>query len=224
MDIEKALEILLQNIHGASDLEKPESRWILHCIHVGIAAGRIARELSLKHDLDINEEYATAIGFLHDIGRMFDHNNHVIEGYNYLCKLGYPDVARYCLTHSFVDNIIPNTIGRGPDKESYAFINNHLNKIQLNVYDNIVQLCDLFCLDTGFTTFEKRILDVTQRKGVFENSSTQFKSIMQVKERIEILLGKDIYSLFPEIKKEDLDSVEEDREKLLKMFENGKNK
>ena len=216
MDSKKALEILLQNVHDVRELANPENKWILHSIYVGLAARRIAHELHLDEDL------ALSIGYLHDIGRMIDHKNHVIEGYKYLTKLGYPEIARYCLTHSFVDNIIPNTIGKGPDSKSYEIISNYLNSIELNTYDNIVQLCDLFCLETGFTTFEKRILDVTRRKGVFENSATQFASILAVKKRVEEAMGKDIYTLFPEIKKEDLDSREEDKEILLDLFQNGK--
>ena len=80
----------------------------------------------------------------------------------------------------------------------------------------------MFCLETGFTTFEKRILDVTRRKGVFENSSIQFASILVVKKRVEEAMGKDIYSLFPEIKKEDLDSRDNDKEMLLELFQKEK--
>lgn len=218
MDSNIALSILLQNITKHEELFKPENKWILHSIYVGLAAGRIARELK------IDEDYATAIGYLHDIGRMISHNNHPIAGYIYLTKLGYPDVARYSITHSFINNVIPNTIGSGPDGESYDFISKYLNSITLNIYDNIIQLCDLFCLETGFTTFEKRILDITKRKGVYENSQMHFKSIMNLRNKMEVLLGTSIYSLFPEIKKKDLDSIEEDREILLEMFKNTKRK
>ena len=218
MDSDKALDILLQNVTGVNDLANPNNRWILHCIYVGLAAKRIA------HELNLDEDFALTIGLLHDIGRIIDHRNHPIEGYKYLCGLGYPEIARYCLTHSFVNNVIPNTIGGVPDKKSYELIDNYLKNIDLNIYDNIVQLCDLFCKETGFTTFESRILDITKRKGVYENSARQFASIMELKERIEKMMGKDIYSLFPEIKKEDLDSREEDKELLLEMFKNSKNK
>lgn len=217
MDSKIALSILFQNIKDFKDLEKYENRWILHSLYVGQAAGRIAKELNINYD------YAITIGFMHDIGRIIDHSNHVIEGYKYIDNLGYPDIARYCITHSFVDNIIPNTAGGGPkDKDSYEFIKKYLDNIELNIYDNIVQLCDLFCLETGYTTFEKRILDISERKGVYPNSEEHFKSIMALRERIEKMLGKTIYDLFPEIKREDLDSCQEDQKKLEKMFKMGK--
>ena len=213
MDSEKALSILLQNIRDFNDLSKPENKWILHSIYVGIAASRIA------HELGVDEDFALTIGYMHDIGRMISHKNHVIVGYNYLNNLGYHNVARYCITHSFIDNIIFSTAGGGPkDSESYEFISNYLNSIRVNVYDNIVQLCDLFCLETGFTTFEKRILDITNRKGVYPNSKEHYASIMKLKNKMEFLMGKGIYELFPEIKKEDLDSQLDDEESLMKTF------
>ena len=192
---EIALALLLQNIRSRYDLSKPENKWILHSIYVGLAARRIANELNL------DEDYALTIGYMHDIGRIIKHENHPIEGYLYLNYLGYPDIARYSLTHSFINNVIPNTIGHGPDKTSFEFISKYLNSIELNIYDNIIQLCDLFCLESGFTTFEKRILDVTERKGVYPNSLTHFDSIMKLKEKIELMMEKKYMIYFQKLKK-----------------------
>lgn len=215
MDSKKALEILLQNINYKEELRKPENKWILHSIYVGIAARRIAHELSL------DEDFALTIGYMHDIGRSIRHIGHPIEGYLYLINMGYPEVARYSITHSFIDNVVFNTAGGGPkDLESYNFIKKYLDSIEVNIYDNIIQLCDLFCLESGFTTFEKRILDITERKGVFSNSLEHFNNIMSLKNKIETMMDKEIYSLFPEIKKEDLDSCEIDRKRLMLMFNN----
>jgi len=215
MDSKMALTLLLQNVRELNDLDKPENKWIMHSLYVGQAAGRIARELHLDVD------YATTIGYMHDIGRLINHKNHIIEGYKYLDNLGFTDIARYCLTHSFIDNIIYNTAGGGPkDKESYDYIQNYLNSIELNIYDNIVQLCDLFCLETGYTTFEKRILDITKRKGVYSNSLDHFNNIMTLKEKIEDMIGIDIYSLFPQIKNSDLKEQKSDYDELMELFKN----
>ncbi len=214
MDSTTALTILFQNIRDIRELMNNDNKWIMHSLYVGQAASTIAKRLNL------NADYAETIGYMHDIGRLISHSNHVIEGYKYLDNLGYPDIARYCITHSFVDNIIPNTAGGGPNKDSYDFINNYLNNITLNIYDNIVQLCDLFCLETGYTTFEKRILDITKRKGVYPNSLEHFKSIMELKNRLENMMGITIYELFPQIKDEDLASQNSDYEELMKLFKN----
>ena len=199
MDSELAFKILLQNIKSKDELKKPENRWILHSIYVGLAARRIAHELSL------DEDFALTIGYMHDIGRSIKHIGHPIEGYLYLLNMGYPEIARYSITHSFINNVVFNTAGGGPnDLESFNFIKKYLDSIEVNIYDNIIQLCDLFCLESGFTTFEKRILDITERKGVFSNSLEHFNNIMNLKSKLETMMRRDIYSLFTEIKKEDL--------------------
>ena len=72
MDSELALSILLQNIKSRNELSKPENRWILHSIYVGLAARRIA------HKLNLDEDFALTIGYMHDIGRIIDHSNHPI--------------------------------------------------------------------------------------------------------------------------------------------------
>lgn len=216
---EEAIQLLMTDV-SISDLDKDENKWIMHSLYVGEAAGKIARQLGMSKE---NVDYAKAVGYLHDIGRKKEHSNHVIEGYEYLLKLNHPDVARYCLTHSFIDNQIYNTAGGGPrTKEKYDYINNKLKCFNVNVYDNIVQLCDLFCKSDGFTTFEKRIIDITERKGVYPNSLDHFNCVMELKDRIEKLIGMEIYDLF-NIKKEDLDSQKEDYEQLITMF-NGKSK
>ncbi len=215
MDSKKALEILLQNIKNINDLQKPENRWILHSIYVGLASRRIAQELKL------DEDFALTIGYMHDIGRIINHFNHPIEGYLYLNNLGYSDVSRYSLTHSFIDNIITNTAGGGPkDEDSFTFINNYLKSVELNIYDNIIQLCDLFCLESGFTTIEKRMLDISKRKGIYANSYEHYLSVLKLKERIESMIGKDLYDLFPEIKEEDLLNQSNNREELLNLIKN----
>lgn len=207
------------SIKERDDFFKPENKWILHSAYVGMAARRIAFKLNLDYDL------AASLGYIHDIGRKFNHNNHPIEGYNYLSKLGYLNEARICLTHSFIDNDINLTAGGGPkDSKTYEFINDFLINNPVNIYDNIVQLCDLFCLENGFTTIEKRILDITNRKGIFDNSKEHLIKAIELKERIEELLGYSIYCLFPEINKDDLKNAEKDKEDILNLLEINKNK
>ena len=210
---EQALELLLKDIKDRKKLQNPENKWILHSIYVGEAAKRIAKGLG------INLDKAITYGYIHDIGRRIDHKNHTIEGYNYLNKLEYTEEARYCLTHSFIDNDINKTAGGGPtDLENYNFINEYLQNHHHNIYDNIIQLCDLFCLESGFTTIENRLLDITLRKGVYDNSYDHYKAVLDLKKRIEKGLNHSLYTLFPEIKQEDLENIESDKEELEKLL------
>lgn len=214
LDSETAYQLLTEGIiKEAKDLKEDKNRWILHCLYSGIAAGRIAERMGLDSD------YATALGYIHDIGRRISHPKHIIEGYYYMNELGYEKEARICLTHSFINNDITLAAGPFPSESAYKMINSHLNEAMCNSYDNIIQLCDLFCLETGFTTLEKRILDISLRKGVFPCSKRHFKKALELKEKIEKEIGCNLYELFPEIPQEDLKEEQEYLNKLEALFE-----
>ena len=142
-----------------------------------------------------------------------------MEGYNYLNNLGYKNVSKICITHNFIDNDINLTACYGPKEiNTYDFIDTFLTKHPVTIYDNIVQLADLFCLETGFTTIEKRLLDITNRKGVTDNSLNHFKSVISLKDRLEEKMNCQLYDLFPEIKKEDLANKDTDYQELMILF------
>lgn len=209
-----AYNLLIKDIiEETNDLNKDENRWIKHSLYVGIGARRIAKKLNLDENL------AEVLGYIHDIGRKIDHFNHPIEGYHYMLNLGYKYYANICLTHSFIDNDITLTAGGGPKrKERYEYINSFLQKNPPTIYDNIIQLCDLFCLETGFTTIENRLLDITLRKGVFDNSFLHYQKTIELKEKIESLMNCNLYDLFKEIKEEDLNNINNVHDELLELI------
>lgn len=218
MTSQEAYHLLCKDvIKEKEDYEKSENRWILHCYYVGEASGRIA----LKLGLDV--EKAKSLGYLHDVGRKVNHYNHPMEGYYYLMDLGYSEEARSCLTHSFIDNDIRLTAGGGPKrKDAYNFINEYLMDHKANIYDNIVQLCDLFCLASGFTTVENRLLDIYSRKGVYQNTEEHLEATYGLKNKIESFMGCDLYSLFPEISREEIKNIYSDKEKLDQIIKENK--
>jgi putative nucleotidyltransferase with HDIG domain len=209
-----ALDLLFKSvIHNSYDLDKPENKWVKHCIYVGVGAGRIAAKLGIDSD------YAQALGYVHDIGRKISHPNHTIAGYKYMISEGYQEEARSCLTHSFIDNNIYYTAGGLPKgQDRFDYLNNFLQGTELTIYDNIVQMCDLFCLDTGFTTIERRLLDITVRKGVFDNSLLHLEKTIELKNRLEEMMGCSLYELFPEIEHEALALADEEHSKLLDLL------
>ena len=74
--------------------------WVKHSLNVGIAARNIAEKIP---NLDRNKAYV--LGILHDIGRRVGIVNipkHVYEGYDYCIKNGWDEVAKICMTHSYV--------------------------------------------------------------------------------------------------------------------------
>lgn len=214
---DKALSLLLKDvIRKRSDLEKSENRWVKHCVYVAIAAGRIAEKLNLDVD------YAISLGYIHDVGRKISHANHTIAGYEYMIENGYPEEARSCLTHSFIDNNINYTAGGVPEpQDRYDYMNNFLLSTELTIYDNIVQMCDLFCLETGFTTIERRMLDISKRKGIYPNSEVHLNKVMELKARLEQMMGCSLYDLFPEIDPEILSQAGQEHEELKALIAKG---
>lgn len=171
-------------------------RWVEHSKHVGVAAGRIAKALNL----DIQK--AETLGYIHDIGKRFGLKaHHTIKGYEYLIELGYDkEFANICLTHSYLNHDINCTAGGYPDPEGYGyefrkeFIKDH----EYTIYEEIINLCDLFCTDR-FMTIEKRMIDIYLRRGTYDNTTYHLQETFKLKEKIERQMNKPLYSLFPEI-------------------------
>lgn len=202
----KAYELLIKDVLSKeSELQLPENRWVKHCINVGYAASIIADNLGLDAD------YVGALGIIHDIGRKISHPKHPIYGYQYMIENGYLEEAGICLTHSFVNNDIRLTAGEGPTGEDKKIITDYLKSHELTIYDKIIQLCDLFCLDTHLTTIPDRLYDIYTRKGVTDDSRLHIEAVLKLKEELEELMECSLYDLFPEIC---IDHIEEENEKL----------
>ena len=90
------------------------SRVVAHC------AEKIA--LGCK---GMNLEKAYILGLLYDIGRKFgvSYLKHVSDGYSYMMSLGYDEVARVCLTHSFNNMRVDEYVGKvDTSDEEYELI------------------------------------------------------------------------------------------------------
>lgn len=188
----KAYEILMngKNIN-------PTGSWAEHSIRVGQAAERIAKKIGIDSDK------AAAMGYLHDIGKIYGepYSQHVVKGYEYLKSMGISDeYANICLTHSYLNNDINCTAGGIPDKDSYKyqfrkdFIENH----QYNIYDKIIECCDLFCT-AQFMTMDERLIEIMLRKGAHDNTVYHITYAQKLKKELEEKMGCNLYSLFPEI-------------------------
>lgn len=203
---ENAYELLIKDVlEREEELEYPKNRWVKHCINVGYAASIIADCLGLDAD------YAGALGIIHDIGRKISHPKHTLEGYYYMLEHGYTEEAGICLTHSFVNNDIRLTAGEGPSDEVIKVFTDYFATHKLTIYDNIIQLCDLFCLDTHLTTIPDRLYDIYVRKGVTENSKMHIEAVLDLKNKLEQKMGCSLYDLFPEI---DTLNIAQEEEKL----------
>lgn len=178
---------MLEDAKGKS----PDDGWIYHSICVGNTAAVIAKALNL------DEEKARALGYIHDIGKKIKFNGHVMSGYHYLKDLGYDaEYCNICLTHSYLNNDVNCTAGV-PDEIPFRteFIKNH----PYTIYDKMINLCDLMCTKKT-VTLEKRLIDVLNRKGTCKNTDYHIKEALKLKTYFDHLLGYNLYNLFPEIK------------------------
>ena len=177
--------------------------WIIHSICVGDTASKIAKALNLDDD------YARTLGYIHDIGKRFGWNSHegviphAMNGYNYLKSLGYSDeYAGICIKHSFLNHDI-NCLANDRDytdtsDQNYNFIKEYISR-EYTIYEKIVNLCDLMCT-TKLQTLDKRMIDLLLRHGVYKNTHYHLIETFKLKQYFDDLLGYDLYDLFPEIK------------------------
>lgn len=169
--------------------------WVNHVKYVAQAA----RAIAINHPY-LDDESAYILGLLHDIGRREGPTSmrHVVDGYRFLEKEGFPDAARICLTHSFpVKNVMAGSSEWDCAEEEIHLVKSFLERITYNDYDHLIQLCDSLALTTGLTLIEKRLLDVVLRHGFNEFTIPKWKAIFAIKQQFEETLGQPIYRFLP---------------------------
>lgn len=161
------------------------SRTAAHC------AEKIAQACD---GLDADKAYI--LGLLHDIGRKFGvrHLGHVSDGYTYMMSLGYDEVARICITHSFNNQTLNEYIGNiDTSAAETALIEAELQSVHFNEYDKLIQLCDALAGSKGVLDIEERMEDVKERYGFYPIS--KWNKNMKLKEYFGVKSGSDIYTL-----------------------------
>lgn len=161
------------------------SRTVAHC------AEKIAEAYN-----ELYPEKAYILGLLHDIGRKFGvrHLGHVSDGYQYMMSLGYDEVAKICLTHSFNNQTIKDYIGRfDTSDEELKMITNTLAKITVDDYDRLIQLCDALAGSDGVLNIEERMRDVKRRYGFYPQE--KWDTNIKLKAYFEAKSGRNIYEI-----------------------------
>lgn len=145
---------------------------------------------------DMDSEKAYILGLLHDIGRKFGvrHLGHVSDGYTYMMQLGYEEVAKICLTHSFNNQSTEEYIGKfDTADEELELINTTLASVVMDDYDRLIQLCDSMAGSEGPLKIEERMGDVKKRYGSYPQK--KWDSNIRLKEYFEKKTKKDIYDI-----------------------------
>ncbi len=144
----------------------------------------------------MDPEKAYVCGLLHDIGRKFGvkHLGHISDGWHYMKDMGYDEVARICLTHSFSVQDIRDYIGRFDiSEEEQQELKAALKDIVYDDYDLLIQLCDSLAGAEGVMTIEDRMNDVKRRYGSYPQE--KWDRNLELKELFEKRVGKGIYEI-----------------------------
>ena len=179
---EKAKEILKE-----AELRNPgpwgdHSRTVAHC----------AEQIAARSGMDADKAYV--LGLLHDIGRHFGkrHLGHVSDGYSYMMSLGYGDVARICLTHSFNGHKVEAYVGNfDTTEEETNLIKTKLREAQYDDYDRLIQLCDSIGGAEGVMDIIDRMSDVKRRYGAYDQE--KWDANLALKDYFEQKMGMNLY-------------------------------
>ena len=170
--------------------------WTDHCKYAAQAAELIAGASGM------DAEKAYVCGLLHDIGRRtgIAQMRHIIDGYDYMMSKGWDEVARICLTHSFPIPDIEKDLSKVDiTEEQYAFVRTFLEGIEYDFYDKLIILCDGLADKYGLCILEKRHVDIARRYGVFPFTVERWNKTYDYKDEFEAIIGRSIYTLFPNI-------------------------
>lgn len=180
--------------------------WREHSYAVARAAEKIARAVNenaaantAAHDNSpalLNPAFAYTCGLLHDIGRQMGHTYiaHVYDGYHFLKNLGYDQLAKICLTHSFNLHVIDDYIGKiDISPEQYDELKTLLAATEYDDYDRLIQLLDSTCGADGTQNLETRMNDVKQRYGYYPEG--KWNKNFELKKYFEKLMGRDLYEV-----------------------------
>lgn len=172
-----------------------EVSWRAHSFGVARLAEKIAARTSF---MDPYRAYVS--GLLHDIGKRWneygENTFHPLSGYHYMSAFGFKEVARTCLTHSFLvrgsrKNLMPN-----PDN-LVAEAARLVRPLRYDDYDRLIQLCD-WLNDCGTDcTIEFRARSLIRRYSELPERRTMVlaDAAQRLKARFDRVCGGDIYEI-----------------------------
>lgn len=171
--------------------------WEQHSISVAGNAQLIA-----QHVPHMDSSMAYVMGLMHDIGRREGVTGirHIFDGYDYMMRIGEPDIARICLTHSFPIKDVRTFFGKYDcTQEQLDFLRSFLDRHEFDDYDILIQLCDAISLPNGACIMEKRLIDVALRHGLPDFTIDKWKAFMRTKTHFDRLCGCNVYELLPNV-------------------------
>lgn len=148
---------------------------------------------------NMDPDKAYVLGLLHDYGRRHGvaYLKHVWDGWQDMLALGFDEVARVCLTHSFNTSDLEEYIGMFDITPAQVQqIREALAGIQMDDYDRVVQLCDSISNADGPAALEARMSDVKRRYGRYPQN--KWDKNFELKRYFEEKMGADLYAVVSE--------------------------
>ena len=165
--------------------------WVAHSRNVALCADAVAAACP-----NMDPEKAYILGLLHDIGRYVGVGQlkHVYYGWRYMNELGYPAVAKVCLTHSYNTHRFEDDMAVcdvSPEQEEE--LKEALNACEYDDYDLLIQLCDSIAAAEGIVDVLERMTDVKIRYGSYPQP--KWDRNIELLEYFQEKTKRDIYSL-----------------------------
>ena len=114
-----------------------------------------------------------------------------------MLELGYDEVARICLSHSFSIQRIEDYVGNiDVTEEEWAELKVALDSMNYDDYDLLIQLCDSMAGAEGIVSMEERMGDVKRRYGAYPQD--KWDRNLELKRIFSEKAGKDIYKIVME--------------------------
>lgn len=195
--VEIALKIWQEGIDYRTSTTdfKTKDEYIFHTKGVAESARIIA-----ENTLYLKPDKAYVLGLLHDYGKKYDERKskifHARAGYEELSDMGYNDCAKICLTHSFPDKNFDDKDYSSYLPEWIEWSHKHLQNIEYDDYDRLIQLCDMFFEGLNKVSFEKRFQGIRQRYNLKPEQTVNMENFALInKQYFSNLCKCDVYKL-----------------------------
>ncbi len=146
-------------------------------------------------------DYIVLGALLHDIGRSVDCGTlHGWEGFKLLAQTPFRRYASPCVTHWLKGRSRQQILDEGDmSPELVTEIMSAGNFEELGLEDRIICIADAMARGDEVVTVKDRYIEARKRYGSNPWIETNEKLTLEFKDEIDILLIRDLYSLFPKL-------------------------
>lgn len=192
--IAKALEIYSDYMDEIRKTIKDSRAYDLHCIAVAYNAVTLASNIP-----EMSTEKAFILGLLHDYGELTSAIDktafHGTAGYDLMTAMGYDEVARICLTHTFPNPNFEVTEYVYPQQEILR-AKSLISTMQYDDYDKLIQLSDALVRSYKNTTLRNRLIYVQEKYGISTRAmQKKYREALRLKRYFDKKCQDDIYNI-----------------------------